>query len=89
MSAYIVSVITIVSASAQTIDNSGRREYGYCPITPETISSRVGLEINGCPIIRVYVTNWNELTVLEQTTVDTQLRAMGFKDISELDVRVR
>ena len=76
-------------ASVSTIDNSGRREYGYCPISPETMLSRAQFEINGCPLIRVYITNWNQLTVLDQQTIDSQLRSAGFKDIGEFDSRVK
>ena len=85
----MVSIFSISVYGAISVDNSGRREYGYCPIQPETMLSRAQFEINGCPIIRVYVTNWDKLTSLEQTTVDSQLRTMGFKDISELDSSVR
>ena len=74
---------------AVTLDNSGRREYGYCPINPETLLSRAQFEISGCPVVRVYISNWNQLTTLEQTTIDSQMRALGFKDISEFDIRVR
>lgn len=79
----------VYGAGTITIDNSGRREYGYCPIAPETMLSRAQFEINGCPLIRTYITNWNQLTITEQTTIDTQLRAIGFKDISEFDSRVK
>lgn len=88
--AISISILgTIVAFGAVTLDNSNRREYGYCPLAPEGISSRVSLQVNGCPLMRVYISNWNQLTTLEQTTVDTQLRSMGFKDIGEFDVRVR
>lgn len=72
-----------------SVDQEGRREYGYCPISPENMLSRAQFEINGCPLIRVYVTNWNQLSTPDQQTLDTQLRSAGFKDISELDSRVK
>ena len=71
------------------LDNSGRREYGYCPLSPETMLSRAQFEINGCPLVRVYITNWNQLTLLDQQTIDSQLRSSGFKDIGEFDSRVK
>lgn len=79
----------VYGAGTITVDNSGRREYGYCPINPELLSSRAELEINGCPLIRTYITNWDKLTILEQQTIDTELRGLGFKDISEFDNRVK
>ena len=72
-----------------TLDNSDRREYGYCPISPEVMLSKAQFEINGCPIVRVYVSNWNSLSEIEKSTIDTQLRSSGFKDIGELDQRVK
>lgn len=78
-----------ITANSITIDNSGRREYGYCPISPETMLSRAQFEINGCPLVRVYISNWNELSPTDQTTIDTQLRSLGFKDIGEFDYRVK
>lgn len=84
-----VMVINVYAVNTTTIDNSGRREYGYCPIAPETMLSRAEFEINGCPLVRTYITNWDRLTITEQTTIDSQLRALGFKDISEFDSRVK
>lgn len=81
--------IPIITYGAITLDDNNRREYGYCPISPETMSSRVQFEINGCPVVRVYIVNWNQLTTLEQTTLDTQMRSAGFRDIGEFDARVR
>lgn len=74
---------------AQTIDNSGRREYVYCPIDPALLSSRTTYEINGCPTVRVYVDNWNSLTALDKTSIDSQLRSSGFKDVSEVSELVK
>lgn len=85
----VLLTVVLSVAYAQTIDNSGRREYGYCPISPETMLGRAEFEINGCPLVRVYITNYNQLSTIEKTTIDTQMRASGFRDISEFDERVR
>lgn len=70
------------SITTKTIDNSGRREYTYCPIS-DTLAKSMNAEINGCPLTRVYVNNWNNLTPLQQTDIDTKLRAIGFVDSGE------
>jgi len=70
------------SITTKTIDNSGRREYTYCPIS-DTLAKSMNAEINGCPLTRVYVNNWNSLTPLQQTDIDTKLRAIGFVDSGE------
>lgn len=70
------------SLSTSTIDNAGRREYTYCPIS-DTLSKSLNAEINGCPLVRIYVNNWNSLTPLEQSTIDSQLRVIGFVDSGE------
>lgn len=77
------------SLNTSTIDNAGRREYGYCPMTPESLSSRAQIEVNGCPLVRVFITNWNQLSSIDQSTIDSQMRALGFKDIGEFDNRVK
>ena len=87
--AVVLGSISGIAYGAISIDNSGRREYGYCPISPETLLSRAQFEINGCPLIRVYISNWNELTTIDQTTIDTQLKSLGFKDIGDFDSRVK
>lgn len=84
-----ISIAFALIPNTSTIDNAGRREYGYCPVDPSTISSRAQLEINGCPLIRAYVTNWNSLTPSDQSTIDSQMRLLGFKDIGEFDNRVK
>lgn len=88
----IVSVVlgslSGIAYASITLDNN-RREYGYCPITPESMLNKAQFEINGCPIVRVYIVNWNQLSSLEQTTIDTQMRNAGFKDIGELDARTK
>lgn len=77
------------SLNTSTIDNSGRREYGYCPLNTESLSSRAQIEVNGCPLVRVFITNWNQLSPIDQQTIDSQMRALGFKDIGEFDSRVK
>jgi len=70
------------SITTTTLDNSGRREYTYCPIS-DTLAKSINGEINGCPISRVYINHWNQLTPLQQTDIDTKLRAIGFVDSGE------
>jgi len=92
---YIISIISIssllilgllvyVEAQTRTItlDNSNRREYTYCPLSDSEIKS-LNAEINGCPLVRIYVNDWNKLTSLEQTAIDTLLRGKGFVDSGE------
>lgn len=89
----IISSLVLGSLSgivyAQSIDNAGRREYVYCPIDPSLLSARTTYEINGCPTVRIYVDNWNNLPTLDKTTIDTQLRNSGFKDVSEVSILVK
>jgi len=70
------------SITTNTIDSSGRREYTYCPISDSLVKS-LNAEINGCPLIRIYVNHWSSLTPLQQTDIDTKLRAIGFVDSGE------
>lgn len=86
---FFIPLFTVTIYATITTDNTGRREYGYCPISPETMLSRAQFEVNGCPLVRVYITNWNQLTILDQQTIDSQLRSAGFKDIGEFDSRVK
>lgn len=78
-----ISFIAVNGSTSNTIslDNSNRREYTYCPINDEL--SKTNIEINGCPLTRVYVNDWNRLTVGQQTQIDSQLRALGFVDAGE------
>ena len=82
----ILSSIPIVAYGAITLDNSNRREYTYCPIT-DNLAKSLNAEIDGCPLVRVYVNNWNTLTSLQQTTIDSQLRGLGFVDAGEHIIR--
>lgn len=67
-----------------TIDsfNKNSREYTYCPLSSNDLSSFTG-EVDGCPLARVYVNNWNSLSSVQQSTIDTLLRSKGFVDIGE------
>jgi len=78
------SIIYVQALSIPSIDNSGRREYVYCPLNPSLLDTSTTYELNGCPTVRIYVDKWNQLTLLQQTNIDTQLRSSGFKDPSEL-----
>jgi hypothetical protein len=71
-----------LAASTITVDNANRREYTYCPLSDTDVKS-FGGEIDGCPVVRVYVNNWSTLTPTEQTTIDTLLRSKGFVDSGE------
>ena len=81
---------SMIYADAQvrtiTVDNSNRREYTYCPLSDSDVKS-FGGEINGCPLMRVYVKNWNNLTPLQQSTIDTLMRGKGFVDAGEHVIR--
>ena len=70
-----------LTSNTITIDNSDRREYTWCPISDQL--AKTNIEIEGCPLTRVYVNDWNKLTVLEQTQIDTELRSLGFVDSGE------
>ena len=79
----IPAIFSIVyGASITSIDNSGRREYTYCPLSDSDIKSFNG-EVNGCPLARVYVGNWNSLSSIDQQKIDTLLRSKGFVDSGE------
>ena len=65
-----------------TIDNADRREYTYCPLSDSDVKAFNG-EINGCPLMRVYVDDWSKKTSLEQSTIDNMLRLKGFVDSGE------
>lgn len=82
ISLMIVLPLIVYGVSISTIDNSGRREYTYCPLSDSDVKS-MSAEINGCPLARVYVNDWNSKTPLEQTTIDILLRSKGFVDSSE------
>jgi hypothetical protein len=89
ITAMVLGSISGIAYGAITVDNSSRREYVYCPIDPSTLNSKTTYEINGCPIARVYVDRWNTLTELDKTAIDTQLRNSGFKDVGEVDPRIK
>ena len=69
-----------------TVDNADRREYVWCPLNSTNILSinpTVNAELDGCPLVRVYVYHWDTLPVLNQTAIDTMLRSKGFTDAGE------
>lgn len=72
----------VYAQSITTIDNVDRREYTYCPLSDSDVKAFNG-EINGCPLMRVYVDDWSKKTLLEQSTIDNMLRAKGFVDSGE------
>jgi len=78
----IASYAYSASITTTTLDNSGRREYTYCPIS-DTLAKSINGEVNGCPLARVYINDWNKLTPLQQTDIDTKLRTIGFVDSGE------
>lgn len=69
-----------------SVDNSDRREYVYCPISPLSLNTATDYNIEGCPTVRIYVYHWNTLTPIQQTSIDSQLRSSGFKDPDELGI---
>lgn len=75
-----------VAYAAVTVDNANRREYTYCPIS-DSNAKLMNAEINGCPVVRVFVNNWSNLSVAEQTAIDTRMRSMGFVDAGEHIIR--
>lgn len=84
----IGAVIGIQQISAQiqqrttTIDNLNRREYTYCPLSDSDVKA-MSAEIDGCPLVRVYINDWNKLTLTQQNTIDTLLRNKGLVDTGE------
>ena len=91
MMAYIglaVGITIIMTAGLAsgviTLDNN-RREYTWCPINDQL--AKTNIEVNGCPIVRVYVNDWNRLTVLQQASIDSQMRGLGFVDAGEHIIR--
>jgi len=82
--AMLVSSIGL-AYGAVTLDNSNRREYTWCPINDQLAKTNISVE--GCPLARVYINDWNRLTVLQQTTIDSQMRGLGFVDAGEHVIR--
>jgi hypothetical protein len=81
--AFVVPALGVTTTTT-TVDNSNRREYVYCPIDSLLLNSKTTYEIDGCPTVRLYVNNWNNLATTDKTAVDTQLRSAGFKDVGEV-----
>lgn len=75
----------MIAMGAVSLDGSNRREYTWCPINDQLAKTNVSIE--GCPIVRIYVNDWSRLTPLQQTTIDTQLRTLGFVDAGEHVIR--
>jgi hypothetical protein len=80
----IVLIATYGAPATPQIDNTGRREYVYCPANLLTLDSRATYSVEGCPLTRIYVNNWNGLSTVVQTAIDTQLRSLGFRDANEV-----
>jgi len=84
-----ISVTIVMSVGiafgAITIDSSNRREYTWCPISDTT--AKTNIEVDGCPVVRVYINDWNRLTILQQSSIDTQMRGLGFVDAGEHVIR--
>lgn len=66
-------------SATTTLDTSNRRIYTYCPLSNSDINSFNG-EIDGCPVVRVYISNWTSLSPTQQSTIDTLLTSKGFVD---------
>lgn len=77
------------NADSITIDNSGRREYVYCPVDIDTLGIELTYELNGCPIARIYIDNWLSMTVEEQNAIHEHLINNGFKDVGAVDSKQR
>lgn len=80
------SIPIIITYAAVTIDNANRREYTYCPIS-DANAKLLDAEVNGCPVVRVFINNWSNLSIAEQTAIDTRMRSMGFVDAGEHIIR--
>lgn len=76
---------SMIAMGAVSVDN-GRREYTWCPLT-DSNAKTLNAEINGCPLVRVYINDWSRLTPLQQSDVDSRMRAMGFVDAGEHIIR--
>lgn len=76
----------MVAMGAISLDSSNRREYTWCPMT-DSNAKTLNAEINGCPLVRVYINDWNRLTPLQQSDIDSRMRAMGFVDAGEHIIR--
>ena len=84
---------TIYSVNAQIEETITRREYVYCPVDTSALDKTVTYEINGCPTVRIYVENYDRLTIIQKSDIDAKLRADGFlpkeeSEINEIDGRI-
>ena len=79
---YSTNAFGISLSPTITTDNTDRRMYTYCPLNNNDILSFNG-EVDGCPLARVYVNNWNSLTPTQQTTIDNLLTSKGFVDAGQ------
>lgn len=79
---YATNAFGVSISPTTTLDNTNRRMYTWCPLNATDISSFNG-EIDTCPMARVYVNNWNTLSLQQQQTVDKILTAKGFVDAGQ------
>lgn len=86
ISIIALSSIPMIVHAAVTVDNLNRREYTYCPIS-DANARFLNAEVNGCPLVRVFIPNWSNLSIAEQTAIDTRMRSMGFVDAGEHIIR--
>ena len=81
-----VGLLAVSGFAYAQLQNETRKEYVYCPIDTELLDKSVTYEINGCPIIRVYVENYDRLDTLKRTQIDNTLRTDGFIPKEEFEI---
>lgn len=59
-----------------------RKSFGYCPVNTDTqtVLSKYGASytIEGCPLSRVYVDNWDKLPDLTKQSIVSELASKGY-----------
>lgn len=70
-----------VKDTVSTTDH--RKPFGYCPVDDDTttVLTKYGVqyEIEGCPLSRVYVDNWNKLDAGTQQAIVNELASKGYR----------
>lgn len=73
-----------ITADAQT---PVRKEFIYCPPVDSTLNtaqytdnSRIKFSIEGCPLTRVYVENWDNVKAIDQAKIISELQKNNFRE---------
>lgn len=82
----ILSPIIAFSQINQEVTN--RKEFTYCPNTSilgnlhYINGSLAKTSVEGCPLNRIYIEDWNNISVLDQTQIKSQLLSNGWQEVN-------